>query len=211
MDYKKFDISEDHFVAHASINYKQEEKLFAFVEEKKLDQTRLRQFGNPKRKVEWMSVRYLLNLLLPNFEDIEYEASGKPSLKNSSHHLSISHSHEKIAISVSKNHSTAVDIQLINPKIIRIKNKFLNPSELELINEVSEKELTILWSIKEALFKIEGNQDLFLKPNFLIEAINQENDAWFANAKSINGGQIKEYQLGVKMINNYILAYLLNS
>lgn len=211
MDYKKLSISENHFVAYADINYKQEEKLFAFFEEKKLDQTRLRQFGNPKRKVEWMSVRYLLHLLLPDFEDIQYEANGKPSLKNSTQQLSISHSQEKIAVSVSKNQPTAVDIQRISPKIIRIKNKFLNHSELELINQVDEKELTILWSIKEALFKIEGNQDLFLKPNFLIEKLNQKENLWLADAKIVHDNQIEDYQLGIEMVDNYVLAYLLNS
>lgn len=211
MEYKKLSISEDHFVAYADINYKQEEKLFAFVEEKRLDQTRLRQFGNPKRIVEWMSVRYLLHLLLPDFEDIQYEASGKPSLKNSVQQLSISHSHKKIAVSVSKYKPTAVDIQRVSPKIISIKNKFLNHNELKLINEVNEKELTILWSVKEALFKIEGNQDLFLKPNFLIERLDQRENFWLADAKIVHDSQIEEYQLGIEMVDNYVLAYLLNS
>ena len=211
MVYKKIAVSDSHFVAFASIDYKQEAKLFSFVREKNLEKNRLNHFKNPKRKVEWMSVRYLLNLLLSDFQDVQYHSNGKPFFKDSNDHLSISHSHERIAVSVSKHYPTAVDIQLITPKIKRIKNKFLNPSELDLIDENNETELTYLWSLKEALFKIDGNQELFLKPNFLIESINSKDKTILAKAKIINGDQVSSYQLHVEMINNYVLAYLLNS
>ena len=93
-------------------------------------------------------------MVLTEFCDIEYDNQRKPHLLNCTQHLSISHSHHKVAISIDEKAITGIDIQIISPKIIRIKEKFLNPLEISIITDFSAKNLSLYWSVKEALFKV---------------------------------------------------------
>ena len=104
-------------------------------------------------------------MINPQKEDVYYDSYGKPHFKNSKNFLSISHSNEMVAVSIDQKATTGIDIQWITDKIIRIKEKFLNPKEQQITSN-DPLELTYYWSIKEALFKIYGKKDAFLKENF---------------------------------------------
>jgi 4'-phosphopantetheinyl transferase len=43
-----------------------------------------------------------------------------------SKHISISHSHDKLAIIVNEKEATGIDIELIRDKVLKIKHKFLS-------------------------------------------------------------------------------------
>ena len=75
-------------------------KIDAFLFEN--EQKQLRALQHPKRKIEFIGVRQLRNEMIKNHE-ISYLISGKPYLKDSKMHISISHSDASICMCLSDN------------------------------------------------------------------------------------------------------------
>lgn len=124
--------------------------------------------SNQKRLKERTAVRVLLKNLLGEDTPILYKNSGKPYLENGMF-VSISHTNNYIAISLSENRETGIDIETISNKVLRVKNKFI--SEDEPIDPQNEaKHLLIHWSAKEALYKIIDRETKSLANDILVSS-----------------------------------------
>lgn len=124
---------------------------------------------NDRRKIEWLAARYLLQQLLGENVFCYSDKFGKPMLKNSSQHLSISHSRGLVTVIVS-NHSVGIDIQEIAPKIERIAPKFMRTVEMDNLSKTKKLEhLHIFWGAKEALYKAYGKKELDFRKHILVE------------------------------------------
>ena len=116
--------------------------------------------GNHKshiRKQQLIGARYLLQELIGDSSPyiIEYSIHGKPHIKGSDLEISISHTKEYISLILSKDKKVGIDIEILDPRIKRIQNKFLRDDELAFINPNHLiEQLYIIWSAKETLFKI---------------------------------------------------------
>jgi len=159
-----------------------------------------------KREIERFGTRYVLQQLL-NLEDdiLEYDSNNKPFLKNRLEHISISHSHDKLAVIVNKLQATGIDIELIRDKVKNIQYKFLSEKELHFAKDDVDKLLTI-WAAKEALYKVYGKKEL----EFILH-IEVEN---FSDSKiygSINTEHFKKkFELVAENVDNYRMVYVLN-
>jgi len=119
-----------------------------------------------KRKCEWLSVRTLLKTLSGEEKEIAYQPSGKPYLPDHSYHISISHTNYKgianndkllgyVAMILNAEKEVAIDIEMISPRVLKIKNRFLSEKEIESISADNEiVHLLLHWSAKESVFKI---------------------------------------------------------
>lgn len=210
IQFKEINPTKHQKILIAEVNYQQKEELFHYLKQKKVDLSELESFTNEKRKIEWMTIRGMLSMVLPEFCDIEYDNQRKPHLFNCSQHLSISHSHHKVAISIDEKATTGIDIQHISPKIIRIKEKFLNPLEISKITNFSAKYLSLYWSVKEALFKVYGKKDIFLKDNIQVDELKFDGQKGEANGIIKTASHFSKHQLELKLIDDYVLAYLVN-
>ncbi len=116
-----------------------------------------------KREIERKATLFLLKKML-NKDTVElvYNELKRPFLKACSEHISISHSHQWLAISIHKTHETGVDVELIREKVINIKHKFCCDAELEFAKNDIDK-LTLLWACKEAVYKVHGKKELEFK------------------------------------------------
>ena len=113
-------------------------------------------FKSDKRKLEFYHLRVLWNSFNTE-QNILYQPSGKPYLQNG--FLSMTHSHQQVVIAYSLNKEVGVDIEMISNKIEKVKHKFLHPND----NYESLKDLTQLWTIKEAVYKLfDGDNDFFM-------------------------------------------------
>ena len=87
-------------------------------------------FKSEVRKKQWLSYRVLLQKMLsPDPFFLEYDAYGKPRLRNSGLYLSISHSGDYSAVITSKKVSVGIDIERLKDRILRIKDRFLSVEE----------------------------------------------------------------------------------
>lgn len=115
-----------------------------------------------KKLLEALMVRQMLQLKLPGCK-ILYTAENEPYLEPKNFEISISHSYPYAALAVSKQ-KTGIDLEQFRDKIVRVKDKFIEPEEQGFIPEVQRVEyLTVIWSIKESLYKIHHSNYWSLK------------------------------------------------
>ena len=137
-----------------------------------IDREHFSNFISNKRKLEFYYTRYLWSQFNA-FQEIQYSDSGKPQLKNG--FISISHSRNTIVIAFSGDHLVGLDIEYYSPKVLSIRDKFLSPLEQNRFDTTNEKQMTTLWSIKEAVYKLADVQGLNFKENIRIMAVGDIN------------------------------------
>ena len=125
-----------------------------------------RNITHPHKRLQLLAGRYLLPFLFPDFpnKEIEIADTRKPFLPDEQYHFSISHCSHYAAAIVSSTNRVGVDIELITPRVERIKHKFLHPDELQFVHthDIADRVslLTLLWSAKESMFKWWGRGEV---------------------------------------------------
>ncbi len=159
-----------------------------------------------KRDLEKTGSLFLLGELLKTNEfELAYTSANKPFLKGRTEHISISHSHDKLAIIIDQNQNTGIDIELMRDKVKKIQHKFLNPAELTFARDHIERLITI-WGAKEALYKLYGLKEVDFIKNLFIEDF--DGDDIFG--KIDIGSFKKRYKLRSENLDGYKLVYVLN-
>jgi phosphopantetheinyl transferase len=123
--------------------------------------TDLSRFSLEVRKKNFLSARLLLKTLTGQERIVCYAPSGKPTLSDGSHHISISHTKEYVTAIVSRKYPVGIDIETISPRVLRIKERFLDINEQRWIDAEHAIVQTLLcWSAKESLFKVIGQENV---------------------------------------------------
>lgn len=116
----------------------------------------------------FLSIRHLLRSLGYTDKDLYYDNNGKPHLKDGSF-ISITHSFIFSAIIVSKN-PVGIDIEKQRNKITLIAQKFID-YEFQYLKKESDlyiRKLTVIWCIKESLYKLFATPGLSFKLHTLV-------------------------------------------
>ncbi len=125
-----------------------------------------RNITHPHKRLQHLAGRYLLPFLFQDFphKEIEIADTRKPFLPDEQYHFSISHCSDYAAAIVSSTNRVGVDIELITPRVEKIKHKFLHSDELEFVHSHDNAKqvslLTLLWSAKESMFKWWGRGEV---------------------------------------------------
>ena len=124
------------------------------------------------QRKQFLGVQNLLNLHKIKNDMLFYDDNGKPHLLNNKF-ISISHSFDYCGVIVS-NVKVGLDIEKFRSKILNISKKFVSESDLGLIKLNSIENVTKVWSIKEAVFKAFGHNEIDFKKNIIIKSVNKE-------------------------------------
>ena len=124
------------------------------------------------QRKQFLGVQNLLNLHKIKNDMLSYDDNGKPHLLNNKF-ISISHSFDYCGVIVS-NVKVGLDIEKFRSKILNISKKFVSQSDLGLIKLNSIENVTKVWSIKEAVFKAFGHNEIDFKKNIIIKSVNKE-------------------------------------
>jgi 4'-phosphopantetheinyl transferase len=102
----------------------------------------------------FLSVRHLLRAFDYTDLDLYYDDNGKPHLKDGKH-ISISHSFTFSGVVISDN-VVGIDIEKQREKIGIIAHKFVDyeTDYLDTLDKNYVKNLTVIWCIKESLYKL---------------------------------------------------------
>lgn len=116
----------------------------------------------------FLSVRHLLREFGYTDQDLYYDTNGKPHLKDGKH-ISITHSFTFSGVIVSDK-EVGIDIEKQRDKIAVIAHKFVDyefnyiqPTDEDYINS-----LTVIWGIKESLYKLFATPGMLFKTHFLV-------------------------------------------
>lgn len=116
----------------------------------------------------FLSVRHLLRAFGYTDLDLFYDENGKPHLKDGKH-ISITHSFTFSAVVVS-DYEVGIDIEKQRDKITIIAHKFVD-YEFDYLNEDDQdyiKKLTVIWCVKESLYKLYATPGLSFKKHCLV-------------------------------------------
>ena len=120
----------------------------------------------------FISVRHLLAEFGYTDQDLFYDVYGKPHLKDGKH-ISITHSFTFSGVVVSEN-LVGIDIEKQRQKIGVIAHKFMDYEYVYLDNKSSDyiNKLTVIWCIKESLYKLFATPGLSFLQNTLVIPFN---------------------------------------
>lgn len=159
---------------------------------------------HPFKKIQWLASRFLLkkmsneNRLLLLYKN----ENGKPFFENANYHFSITHSHSYVAVIISKEHNVSIDLEKITDKVLKVKNKYLHPQDFEQGDNL--KNLTVIWSAKETLYKYFDSKSLHFKEHLIIKKLwnNKLETETILEEKSISK------QVSVYCFEDFILTYI---
>tara|TARA_Y100001978_G_C23562841_1_gene370184 strand:+ start:81 stop:683 length:603 start_codon:yes stop_codon:yes gene_type:complete len=175
------------------------------LSEKNLTESEIRALNsikNTKRRNEFVSTRNLRTHLFGK-KTIKYNEFGAPYLKNSSIHISISHSNEYVGIAWSEKHPVGMDIENIDRDLSSIQNKFMNSDEKKMISLHKNENIPLMiWCIKESLYKLNKSKGLDFLKNLSCKKLN--NGLWQGN---IQNEKSKCHLFSVQNFQNHIICF----
>ncbi len=164
-------------------------------------------FKNESRKIEWLSVRTLINEMTGKDSRIIYNEFRKPFLKGNSFHISISHSHKLTSILMSKTKKVGIDLEFMSHKISSVSSKFINHQELiTSVPELKRYHLYIHWCAKEAIYKICDKQDINLKENLTIFPFSPDREGKIMG-RVLNIHGVEDFRIHYKNMDGYAIAW----
>lgn len=160
----------------------------------------LKNLTNENRKQEFLQLREIKNKTIGKIE-IQYKNDGKPFLTDSGDYISISHSQNFIGF-LKAPFNVGLDIEEINERVIKVKQRFLNANE-QLLFGPSLLNLTIAWTLKEALFKLNERKGIDFRKELLIE---EKTDSGFLG-KMLDKDGWRLVKLKTLQKENLIISY----
>ncbi|OUR91572.1 4-phosphopantetheinyl transferase [Flavobacteriales bacterium 34_180_T64] len=116
----------------------------------------------------FLSIRHLLRSFDYSDQDLFYDDNGKPHLKDGKH-ISITHSFTFSAVIVSAS-EVGIDIEKQREKIAIIAKKFVD-YEFDYLDKSADNyinKLTVIWGVKESLYKLFATPGMLFKAHFLV-------------------------------------------
>ncbi|WP_298304199.1 4'-phosphopantetheinyl transferase superfamily protein [Flavobacterium sp.] len=147
--------------------------LFSQVKLKDSSLARLETMKSESHKKGFLAVRMLLQHNDYSDFDLFYDEFGKPHLKPQGCsikdvEISISHSNDFSAIAISDS-KVGLDLEQLKEKALRIATRFMDVSHLDNLSEEEKiKKATVVWGIKESIFKIKNEKGISF-PNHIFE------------------------------------------
>lgn len=166
------------------------------------EQFKLSTFKSEKRKKEFVATRILKTTLFKN-TPIYYLSTGAPYFKNSTNHISISHCDNWVVFAVCNCYKIGVDIEPISSKAQRLHQKFLNESEIALLDTSNIELMSKAWSCKEALYKLSAKEGIIFKKDLLITDFDKKNTF---NCTILEGNKRFSVYLSASIIDGYIVT-----
>ena len=155
-------------------------------------------------KKQFLAVRNILKELSIQDQDLVYDESGKPFIRNGQN-ISFSHSDIYAAVIIGKQ-MVGIDIEIRRDRILKIKEKFLE-IELNYPGDLNSEKALIYWNIKESIFKTVDSAEIDFRKNILVLPLDLNNNyikSWY-----LNDDQIDSYNSYYKISKNYTLAYVI--
>jgi phosphopantetheinyl transferase len=177
--------------------------LFRSVALKDVSLARLEQMKSESHQKGFLAVRMLLQHLGYTDFDLSYDDSGKPHL-NDGKTISISHSNNFSCIAVS-NQKIGIDLEILKEKTLKIAQRFMNISHLQNLPKTEQlKKATIIWGIKESVFKIKNVVGISFLEHIFEDSFSLEDRK--ASVQLHFNNQIEHFTIAFHSVEEYIFV-----
>ena len=150
------------------------------------------------QKKQFLAIRNIFKLLFIEDNEVKYDKVGRPIFSQNKI-LSISHSGNYAAVIIS-DQSVGIDIEKINGKAYKIKQKFLH-IELNYPQELNNQTSLVYWNIKESIYKAVGITGIDFKKNILalpLDTTSSKCKSWY-----VNNDEIYSFETHFRISKNY--------
>ena len=179
----------------------------------KSDEDNFSKLKHESRKKQWLASRIILRQISENPKfSVSYEKTGRPIINDNIHHISISHTADFVSVILGKSTKVGIDIERIHPRILKVAHKFVSQAEDSFLasHKDLQESLVLIWSAKEALFKLNGKTDMDFRKNILIKPFDiQDEGVLFGMVQKENVSQ--EYKLHYRRIGDHVLVYAMTA
>src|SRR5690606_34532105 len=159
----------------------------------------------------WLASRVLLRYLLKtdSFISCPSDENGKPYLPDYPYEISFTHSYDYAGLMMSQKGPCGIDLELVKNKVVRIKVKFMKPSELAFIQKDHIEQLYASWYAKEAVYKLQGKKGVSF---FEIIAISpfRYNGQGVMTVMLQKGSIIRSFDVYYEKFQDYMLGYVVD-
>jgi len=165
---------------------------------------------NENRKKQWLASRIILDKLSENNNlSIVYEKNGQPLMNDGIHQISISHTSKFVAVILSRFLKVGIDIEGIHPRILKIRHKFVSEIENDFLknDENLLESLFLIWSAKEAIFKMYGKGNVDFRKNIQVKPFIIQTDGVIESVFSSETVS-RDHKLKYRKIEDHMLVYV---
>jgi phosphopantetheinyl transferase len=168
----------------------------------------LRLMRSQDKREQRLAWRMVISLILGhNSFTIDYDEHRKPHLRGIPGHISVSHSGELAAALYHPSHPAGIDVEKISPRLTALTDKYLSLSECMDASPLrSDELLTIIWSAKEALYKLDGRKGLHFNRDLRIGRLGHYHSGRLSG-HILCGEHQGEYPLAWERLEDYVMVY----
>lgn len=184
------------------------DELFRSVALKDVSLARVEGMKAESHQKGFLSVRRLLMEAGYNDFDLYYDEFGKPHLKDGKH-ISISHSHEFSVIVIS-DVNIGADLEILKDKTAKLAPRFMDISHLvNLSQEDLLRKATVVWGIKESVFKIKNEIGISFKDDIFESDFNLTDKKCTVELRFNN--KVENFDILFDFIENYVFVCAFNA
>ena len=141
-------------------------------------------FQNDKRRREHLAWRRVVRSELGRGVVIDYNEVGAPVVDTPNTHISVAHCAQSVAVAIA-NEPIGVDIEALDRNYERVKSRFMSPAE-EALSSL-EAWPAVVWTAKEAIYKLYGKREVDLTEDIRITAFDAERMTLEAEVRETKG------------------------
>lgn len=164
------------------------------------EKSRLNDIVHPEKKLEFAASRYLKHQIFGD-KHMEYDATGAPQIEGVGY-ISLSHCTSHVVMAVSSEHPVGVDIEEIREKSVKTSRRFITDAEKLFLDQTNKKDMSMLWSFKECLYKLSDRNQLLFQKDILVY---KKSDRFYGSILKTDG--IYEYELHVENFQNILITF----
>ena len=178
--------------------------------------------ADTKRQAQWLAGRRLAHSLFSEFPElfpsetlVQNDSTGRPWLASAPAGtvVSLSHSGEWAAAVLAQGGRAGVDIELIRDKAQRLAGKFLAENEWSHARAVTaaateaDTHYTLLWSAKEALYKLAARRGIIFRQQLLLHEFSPETSGEIPATLVLGDVQTRHRICYTQPAPGYVLTY----
>jgi phosphopantetheinyl transferase len=202
------------------------DELFRSVALKDTSLARLEGMKSESHQKGFLSVRRLLMEAGYTDFDLYYDEHGKPHLReagsrkweagsnfhlpsSSPKHISISHSHD-LSVIVLSDKNIGADLEILKDKTLKLAPRYMDVSHLENLSEANQLiKATVVWGIKESVFKIKNEIGISFKDHIFENDFNLSNKKCSVALRFNN--RVEYFDVLFDFIDNYVFVCAFSS
>lgn len=179
------------------------DELFRSVALKDVSLARVDNMKSEGHQKGFLSVRRLLMQAGYSDFDLYYDEFGKPHLKDGKH-ISISHSHD-FSVIVLSDVNIGADLEILKDKTLKLAPRFMDVSHLKNLSKEDELiKATVVWGIKESVFKIKNEIGISFKDHIFEDDFNLADKKCTVELRIDN--RVERFNILFDFIENYVFV-----